>query len=151
MARPNLRKMGQLADRLGELAQVPSRASRAAAEAINAAVEEQFEEGTDPYGRPWAALAPRTLLKHGEPPLQGEFGARPGDMAEGTVARPGRGAGIELSVPFPGAIHQTGASSGNWRMPARPILPQRGQLPPKWKAAIDAAMKEAFASSMGGK
>lgn len=145
----DMRKMGDLADRLGELASVPSRASRAAADGINEALRDQFEDGVDPYGKAWAPLAPRTLAKHGEPPLQGEFGDRPGDMAEGTIARPARGAGIEIEVPFPGGIHQTGASAGPWSMPARKILPEGEELPPAWDEAISEALDEAF--EKGGK
>lgn len=142
----NLGKMGELADRLGELASVPSRASAGAAEGINAALEEQFASGTDPYGNAWADLAPRTLLKHGPPPL-----TETGDMRDGTFAKPSRGAGVELTVPFPGGIHQTGAKRGNWVMPARKILPEGGELPDTWKAAIDDALDEAFGKTMGGR
>ena len=146
----NVRGMGQLADRLGELASVPSRAAKGAAERINEELVRQFEEGVDPYGKPWEALAPRTLLKHDEPPLQGEFGQRPGDMADGTIASPGSGSGVELTVPFPGAIHQTGARKPpSWRMPARKILPDKGTLPESWREAIDASVSEAFAKTMG--
>ncbi len=144
----DLRKMGQLAERLNELASVPSRAARGVASRLNGVLEAQFEQGVDPYGEPWESLAPRTLAKHDEPPLQGEFGDRPGDMAEGTYAKPSRGAGVEINVPFPGSIHQTGASSGNWRMPARRILPQ-GAMPPLWKEALDEGTAEAFAKATG--
>lgn len=136
--------MGLLADRLADLAQIPSRAARGAADGINLAIQDQYATGTDAYGRALAPLAERTLEKHGEPALQGEFGSRPGDMAEGTLATPGNGAGIEISIPFPGAIHQTGAKNGNWRMPARRMLPQGKTMPAAWKAAIDASLKEAF-------
>lgn len=146
----NVNGMGKLADRLGELSTVPSRAAKIAAEKINEQIREQFADGTDPYGRPWEGLAARTLEKHDEPPLQGEFGARPGDMAEGTRALPARSAGIEFTVPFPGGIHQTGAAKPpNWRMPARKILPDGGDLPPEWRSAVDDATREAFASTMG--
>lgn len=140
----NLGKMGELADRLGELASIPSRASARAAENINAALEEQFENGTDPYGQSWAPLAERTLLKHGEPAL-----TETGDMRDGTFAKPSRGAGVELTVPFPGGIHQTGAKRGNWIMPARKILPEGGALPDAWREGIDEALDEAFAKGMG--
>lgn len=142
----NLGKMGELADRLGELAEVPSRASARAAEGINAALERQFEDGTDPYGASWAPLAERTLLKHGEPAL-----TETGDMRDGTFAKPSRGAGVELTVPFPGGIHQTGAKRGAWVMPARKILPEGGELPEPWREAIDEALDEAFGKTMGRK
>lgn len=144
--RGDIGAMGDLADRLGELAQVPSRAARDAADGINAALEEQFESGVDPYGEAWAPLAERTLLKHGEPPL-----TETGDMRDGTMAKPSRGAGIEITVPFPGGIHQTGAKRGAWVMPARKILPEGAELPGPWKDAIDEAVAAAFGKTMGGR
>lgn len=143
---PDLSKMRQLAGRIDDLGRIPSQAARGAAERINALLSEQFDNGVDPYGRAQAPLAERTLEKHGEPSLQGEFGARPGDMAEGTQVHPASGAGIEVTVPFPGAIHQTGAQSGNWRMPRRPILPDGAKLPADWKEAIDESVREAAGS-----
>jgi hypothetical protein len=142
--RGDIGAMGDLADRLGELAQVPSRAAAAACDGINLALEQQFADGVDPYGAAWAPLAERTLLKHGEPAL-----TETGDMRDGTMAKPSRGAGIELTVPFPGAIHQTGAKRGAWVMPARKILPEGGALPDAWKEAIDEAMADAFGKAMG--
>lgn len=143
--------MGDLSDRLDELSRIPSRAATAASASINELLSDQFANGTDPYGNAWAGLADRTLLKHPEPPLQAEFGGVPGPMAEGTFARPMSGAGIELTVPFPGGIHQTGAKrSPNWRMPKRAILPDKGTLPAAWKSAIDAAMSDAANSAMRG-
>lgn len=139
----DLRKMGQLADRLGELGTIPSRASRGAATRISGLLREQFDEGVDPYGHAWATLSDRTLLKHGAPPLTDS-----GDMGEGTEASAARGAGIEITVPFPGAIHQTGAKRGPWRMPARKILPEGGELPPAWKEEIDEELGETFGKVM---
>jgi hypothetical protein len=146
----DLKFMGQLGARLNDLARVPSRAASGAAAGINEALRAQFEDGVDPYGAPWAKLADRTLLKHDEPPLQGEFGARPGDMASGVYAAPLPGAGIGITVPFPGGIHQTGADRGNWHMPARKILPER-QMPGAWKQAIDSAIAEAMSGSLKGR
>lgn len=137
---PDLSKLRQLSNRVGDLSRIPSQAARASAEKINVLLERQFEEGVDPYGRPWASLAPATLEKHGEPPLQGEFGDRPGDMASGTMATPSAGAGIQITVPFPGGIHQTGAPASN--MPRRAILPDASTLPPEWKEAINESVRE---------
>lgn len=146
----DLKQMGQLGSRLNDLSRVPSRAASDASAGVNEALRSQFEDGADPYGNPWAGLADRTLEKHGEPPLQGEFGDRPGDMASNTYAAPLAGAGIGINVPFPGGIHQTGASSGNWHMPARKILPER-QMPPAWKLAIDSAIATAMSSALRGR
>lgn len=136
--------MGNLTDHLVALSEVPSRAAKEIAAGLNEELADQFDRGVDPYGNPWAKLAERTLLKHGEPPLQAEFGGGPGPLAEGTMAQAARGAGVSISVPFPGGIHQTGARKGAWRMPARKILPEGGELPPAWRQVIDKAIGKAF-------
>lgn len=144
MGKNDLAAMGRLGARLDDLARIPSRAAPAAAEGINAAIQSGYENGTDPYGDPWAELAERTQMKHGSPPLQAEFGGVPGPMGQGTIATPRSGSGLDISVPFPGQYHQTGAHRGNWHMPARRILPQGRSLPPEWKTSIDDAMRDAF-------
>lgn len=146
----DIRRMGELADRIGELAQIPSRISKAVADRLSDLIAEQFEEGVDPYGRPWAALAERTLRKHDEPALQAEFGGQPGPMAESARAFPMRGAGVALTVDFPGGIHQTGAKRGAWRMPKRAILPDEGELPEAWARAIETELDLAFGRSAKG-
>lgn len=133
---PNPNVLGRLAETIDALANVPSRAARPVADAINDLLEEEFEEGKAPNGIAWASLAPRTLKRHGPPPL-----THTGEMRDGTVAAPTAGKGVAITVPFPGGIHQTGASDGDWHMPARPILPVNG-LPAKWKKAIDKAISD---------
>lgn len=141
--------MRNLREHLEELATVPSRAAKEIAEGLTEELAAQFDAGVDPYGRAWAKLAERTLRKHGAPPLQAEFGGVPGPMAEGTRARTKGGAGVVLEVPFPGGIHQTGARSGNWRMPARKILPEGEELPRSWRAVIERALERAFGGKRG--
>jgi hypothetical protein len=138
--------MGDLADRLGELASVPSRASRGAADRITDLIQGQYATGEDPYGDAWADLSERTLERHGPPPLTDT-----GDMADGSIAKPAQGAGIEITIPFPGGIHQTGARRGTWRMPKRPILPDGDEMPPAWDDAIAASARESFNGTMRGK
>lgn len=139
----------QLADLLGELSTVPSRAAAEAAGELNDLLREQYATGTDPYGRPWAPLRPATLAKGRQPPPLFDTG----DMAEGTGARPAQGAGIELNVPFPGGAHQRGSRNVPWntRNPARPILPDEDELPEAWQAAIEKAADNATARVMGGR
>ncbi len=147
----DIRRMGQLADRLDDLATVPSRASKEAAASISLLIAEQFEAGEDPYGDEWAGLAERTRRKHDEPALQAEFGGVPGPMAEATVARARGGAGIGLQSPYAddrgrvvAGIHQTGASAPPWDMPRRAIFPDGDELPADWIDAIDDAVERAF-------
>lgn len=131
--------MGDLADRLADLATVPSRVAKDVADDLDALLEDQFDRGVDPYGAKWEDLAPRTLKRHGPPPLTFK-----GDMRAGTFARAQRGAGISLEAPFPAGIHMTGGDSGNWHMPARPMFPVGDALPPKWQEAIDDRLDAAF-------
>ncbi len=148
----NLRKMGQLADRLSDLASIPSRASRAIANRITGLLDQQFDDGVDPYGAPWQELAAATAERHGPPPL-----TETGEMREGTYAKPMPGSGIALyggsssrswngTVAVAG-IHQTGAHKEGWDMPARPILPQGRALPDEWKSAIDDELAAAFSKA----
>ena len=137
--RGDISKMGKLADRLGDLARVPSRVAARASVAVADLIEEEFAAGTDPYGDPWAELADATLEKgRTPPPLTDE-----GDMRESVVVRPMRGAGIAITVDHPAAPHQTGWTGPVGDGPARPILPSRGRLPESWRDSIaDLARKE---------
>lgn len=142
----DLDAMGALAARLDELAKIPSRVARAVAADLEALIEEGYARGRDPYGEPWAPLKKRTLLKHRPPPL-----THYGLMREDTHARPRGGAGVVLSAPFPAAIHMTGAGTPSdsdpgeqWGMHARPMFPDRDELPPKWRETIDRRVREAF-------
>ncbi len=98
--------MGGLADRLADLASIPSRIARDVADDLNDLMEDGFAAGQDAYGRAWEPLAPRTLRRHGPPPL-----THTGEMRSETVARPTAGAGVTLTAPFPAGIHMTGGDS----------------------------------------
>jgi hypothetical protein len=142
----NVGAMGDLADRLADLASIPSRVAKDVAADLAELVEDGYAEGTDAYGRPFAPLKKRTLLKHGPPPL-----THLGIMREDTTVRAGRGAGVVLSAPFPAGIHMTGAGSPSpsdpqeqWGMEARPIFPDGDELPRAWQEAIDARVAAAF-------
>ena len=128
--------MRHLADRIGDLAQVPSRASKAVAERLNDLVADEYASGSDPYGEPWAPLMDATLDKgRSPPPLTAS-----GDMAGGTLARPMRGKGVAFTVPDPGGFHQ----GGTVNMEAREILPAGEELPPPWSKAIEEEVRAAF-------
>ncbi len=129
-----------LADRLGELAQIPSRITAPVATAINAELHRQFEDGVDPYGRPWAKLADSTVARKGHDTILVDDGA----LATETRALPMGGAGIELVSNEVGGYHQSGTS----RMPRRPILPDGSSLPKAWQAAIAEEYAAAFRKVM---
>lgn len=138
--------MGELADRLGELATVPSRIAADVADDLSGLLEAEFAAGRDPYGNAWAPLKKRTLLKHGPPAL-----THTGEMRSETRAAPGKGAGVVLVAPFPAGIHQTGAGTPSesdpgeqWGMFARPIFPDGDELPESWQRAIEKRLAAAF-------
>jgi len=129
--------LGNLAENLRRLTEVPSRAARAACEDIKAAIEKQFDEGKDPYGRPWKPLARSTIARGRTPPPLTDTG----DMRDSIEVKPMAGAGISITIGVDYAsYHQTGTS----RMPARKILPEGNDMPPEWEEAIGRAMLEAF-------
>ena len=59
----DISRMGHLADRVADLAEVPSRASAAIARDLEGLIADEFDAGTDPYGQPWKALAAATVLR----------------------------------------------------------------------------------------
>jgi hypothetical protein len=140
----DLSRMGQLADRLADLSEVPSRAAKRVAEGLSWLVAEEFATGADPYGKAWKPLAEATLARRSQtsaPPLT-DFGL----MRASVSVRPQRGAGVAIRVMNPPAApHQTGWSGVQGSGPARPILPYRG-MPEEWEelieGAVDAAMRE---------
>lgn len=126
-----------LAAALRDLGKVPSQAARQASADIAGLIEQEFDEGLDPYGAAWEALAESTTAKgRTPPPLTDERTLR-----DNTDAYPlsGAGIGITLGADY-GIFHQTGTRN----MPARPILPD-GDLPYAWRDMIDNAVQEAVA------
>jgi len=115
----------QFSAALSKLTMVPSRIAKPVAKSINRELQRGFDEGVDPYGKPWAPLAPRTLAKgRHPPPLTDTHAGR-----DGVIAAASSGAGVQItsSVSYMG-IHQAGDRP---RMPARKFLPWRN-LPKSW-------------------
>lgn len=133
----------QLMVLMGELGTIPSRVAADAAEKIAHLIASQFQQGQDPYGNPWAPLRPATLAKGRRPPPLTDTGA----MSSGIVVRPLRGAGIEIqasSTPY-AHFHQTGTK----HMAERSILPDGGELPGEWDAAIEGALTSSVKKALG--
>jgi hypothetical protein len=128
----DISRMGHLADRVADLAEVPSRASKAIADDLSGLIQDEFDAGTDPYGTPWKPLAEATLDKGRTPPPLTDTRA----MRKSAVVRPMRPAGVAMTIDHPGAPHQTGWSGPQGSGPARPILPERRELPPEWQDVI---------------
>ncbi len=132
----DISQMGHLADRIGDLARVPSRIAATVSRTIADLIQDEFDEGADPYGKAWAPLADATLDKGRTPPPLTDR-----EYLRGSVlVRPMRPAGIAITVAAPyAAPHQTGWVGPRSSGPARPILPARAELPPAWQDAIEEA------------
>lgn len=116
-----------------ELGQLPRKLAAAAAPDITRELRNEFLNGCDPYGTPWAALKPSTLRKHGPPPLTDTTRAR-----SGTKAEPMTSGRIGLTLVAGArylAFHQIGFRVHKTRVPARRVFPNRG-LPAAWRAIL---------------
>ena len=136
--------MGQLAQRVADLGQVPSRAAKAIAAELGDLIEEEFEAGADPYGTAWAPLTEATLAKRSqtsEPPLT-DFGA----MRRSVQVKPLARAGVGITIAHPAAPHQTGWVGPQGSGPARSVLPS-GAMPERWAEVIEVEVSEAFKRS----
>lgn len=130
----DISKMGKLADRVADLAEVPSRAAKKVSAKLAEFIDLEFTDGRDPYGDPWAPLSPVTIAMGRTPPPLTDTKA----MRKGVRVRPMQGAGVAITVDASYAPpHQTGWSGPQNSGPARPILPDRDVMPPDWEEAID--------------
>ena len=127
----------RLADNLAELAQVPSRVAAPVAADINEELARQFAQGSDPYGQPWQKLRPSTIRKKGHDLIMIDTG----ETERETRAVPMQGAGIELVSTEQAQHHQTPGDHGR---PARPVLPNKADLPISWQKSIEKRTEEAF-------
>lgn len=126
-----------LADRLDQLAAIPSRIASEVADTINDSLSGQFDEGVNAYGNAWKPLLPQTVKrKRGDARIL----RREDDLSAATRAVPTSGAGIEIVSLDYGTFHQ----SGTRHMVARKILPDGSSLPKPWEEAIRDASARAF-------
>ncbi len=134
----------QFSAALAKLASVPSAIAPSVARKINRELRRQFDQGVDPYGKPWAALRPRTLAKgRHPPPLTDTHAGR-----DSVRAKAGSGAGVQITVDVPYmGIHQNGDPP---RMVARKFLPERA-LPKAWKEIWELELIRATKKRLGGR
>jgi hypothetical protein len=134
-----LAALTKMAGTLRELKRVPEFAVPEAAEGIQELLAEQFAQGRDPYGLPWAPLKPATLRKGRRPPPLSASGALRNEVLRVPQASAAFGR-ITLTLgPRYGAFHQTGTRD----MAQRLIFPE-GRLPARWERVIAKAVQNAF-------
>ena len=134
----DISQMGKLEDRIADLANIPSRASAEASKEIANLIELEFADGSDPYGKEWQPLSEATLEKGREPPPLTDTW----DLRSTIDVQPMRGAGISITLEATYAPpHQTGWHGKQGSGPARPILPDRDELPETWQEAIESAIE----------
>lgn len=130
-----------LAKSYAQLAKVPAIVSTRVAGELNALLQAGFSAGADPYGGAWAPLAPRTLLRHGPPPLTASGALR------GSAKLTPFPSGLRVAAtPYYGDFHMSGTS----RMPKRRWFPDAG-LPASWRAVIEARYKATVAEIVKAK
>jgi phage gpG-like protein len=112
---------------LSDLSGIPAQIASRVAVRISADIQRSFDAGTDPYGRAWAPLKPRTIAKGRHAPPLTDTGA--GRQGVRVFAQSGAGVAMTSAVAYMG-IHQSGDQP---RMAARKFFPE-GVLPAKWRA-----------------
>lgn len=136
----DISQIGQLADRMADLANVPSRVAARVSQKLAENIQDEFAAGTDPYGEPWQPLAPATVARgRGAPPLTDT-----GDMLDSLRVAPLPGAGVSITIAHPAAPHQTGWSGDKSIGPARPILPAGESFPELWEEILTKAAEDEF-------
>jgi hypothetical protein len=133
----DISQMSHLADRIADLSTVPARASKAVAFELEGFLQQEFDEGRDPYGDAWEPLAEATVARGRHAPPLTDTGA----MRHSASVRPMRGAGVAVTIEHPAEDHQTGWEGVQGWGPARAILPDREELPEAWETAIDDAVE----------
>lgn len=138
--------MRGLASAIASLNKVPEAAAREAAPKLTLLLQEQFDRGLDPYGRPWQPLAPRTLARGRRPPPLTDTGRLRGGT--GAVARGGGQPGIQLVAGAEyGKFAQFGFRVRGKAVPAREIFPTLG-LPLAWALVIKNVMRRAVRATL---
>lgn len=131
-----LSKLAALAARIRNFGTAPNRAAARAASVVQGLIRQEFIEGTDPYDRPWAPLAPSTVAAgRFHPPLTDT-----GEMRD-SVSVQAVGRDLVGHIDHPARPHQTGWVGPKSSGPARPIVPS-GDMPPRWGEAIRASVAE---------
>lgn len=111
--------------------------NKAAADAIKPLLRGEFLSGIDPYGTAW-----RATIAGNYPPLIGKTGA----MSGSADATPSSTGVVVYVTDWKAVFHQGGTKRG---IPARPMLPTDGRLPPRWREAISHAFLTQVRAQLG--
>lgn len=139
----DLSRMSALAERIEDMARIPSRVAGIVSRQISDAIQREFDDGEDPYGDAWEPLAEATLERGREAPPLTDTALLRGSIKVAPL--PGAGVGIRVGAPY-AAPHQTGWSGPQGDGPKRAILPDRGELPDEWTDILSLAMQREFRS-----
>ncbi len=139
-----IQEIGRLQETIRRLSDLPRRTAEYAEEPLNRLLAEQFRNGTGPYGQPWAPVTEETLrlrrASKDPTPLTDTRAMRRGTVV---AVRGGGRAGLVIRTGAPYSyFHQVGFRVHGKRVPARPVLPDRG-IPASWRRVLDAAARRA--------
>lgn len=130
-----LSQIGRLEQTIAKLVEIPRKIAEDVVPEINRLIQKQFDDGQDPYGRPWAPLKKATIDRGRKPPPLTDTRK----LRNGTKVYVLRAnyAGLRIVVGESyGYFHQVGTKN----MAARRILPSAG-MPSTWKQAFDNSAK----------
>lgn len=143
----DIASLERLAHAAERLAQVPALAAKRVADGIYELIADQFDSGTDPYGTTWEPLAEATLAKgRHDPPLTDTSGLRDSLNVYARASGGELSGGVAISIgrpDHPAAPHQEGWTGSQGDGPARPILPDRAEIPATWSELIETSVSEA--------
>lgn len=142
--------IGRLKETIRRLSDLSRATAEEAREPLNTFLQQQFRAGTDPYGKPWAPVKPSTLARRkvsrSSTPLTDTATMREGTLVE---VRSGGRAGLVIKAGAAYSyFHQVGFRVYRARVPARPVLPDRG-IPAAWRRVLDDAARRAAARLVG--
>lgn len=119
---------------------------------------ERFQRQDSPDGVPWAALSPVTLRKRQRRGITRTTILRETGLLRSTVRATASEWTATLTVGGPGswaAVHQRGNPSNTFGgapapIPARPMIPDEGDLPPRYVPRLLEPIEDAIADALMG-
>ena len=119
--------------RVRSLAGFPELAAKEAEPLVDAAIKSTVRAGVAPDGKPWTAK---------------KDGGRPLEHAADHITTKAKGARIDVTLTGVETFHHHGVKDG---VPARQIIPHRGEMPPQVLSALEQGAARAWRKLMGGR